>query len=187
MQEKEQILIAKCEYIDYSLLDYFEQPTITLACLNMVCSQVAHRILKTFDGEQRKMVDKLVRLNNYYNPIRLKDLKSNKVGDMVTIRGTIVRTSSVKPIVMTMVHDCTCGQEVITQLLNGKFKIPKCPRRGCKSKMLIPNRIKSKTIDYQKLKIQEKLSNDSLDSGRVPRTVECEVTADLVDLMVTIF
>ena len=184
MQEKEQLLLKQCEYIDSSILDLFEHPNTTLSLLNLVCSHVAHSILRSIDPSKRDIVEKIVRLNNYFNPLRLKDLKSNKVGEMVTVRGTIVRTSTIKPIVVKMVHDCTCGQAVTTVLQNGKFKVPKCPRRGCKSKMLVPNRSKSITIDFQKVKIQEKLSNDSIDSGRVPRTVDCEVTADLVDLMV---
>jgi DNA helicase MCM8 len=34
-------------------------------------------------------------------------------------------------------------------------------------------------VDWQRIRLQEQLS-DSFDSGRVPRTVECELTEDLV-------
>ena len=32
-------------------------------------------------------------------------------------------------------------------------------------------------------RIQEKLADDQVDSGRIPRTAECEVKDDLVDLV----
>ena len=35
-----------------------------------------------------------------------------------------------------------------------------------------------------RFRIQEKLPDNQLDSGRIPRTVECELSDDLVDLVV---
>lgn len=43
------------------------------------------------------------------------------------------------------------------------------------------NRVNQTTIDWQKIRIQEKLADDVVDSGRVPRQVECELSGDLVD------
>ncbi|KAF9977799.1 DNA replication licensing factor mcm8 [Actinomortierella ambigua] len=40
------------------------------------------------------------------------------------------------------------------------------------------------TVDWQTIRIQEKLPDDKLDAGRVPRTIECEVTQELVDKVV---
>jgi DNA helicase MCM8 len=62
----------------------------------------------------------------------------------------------------------------------------KCPGYGCKSKQFIPQRgdkYDTRTVDWQKIRLQEKLSDEKTETGRVPRTVECEVTNDLVDLL----
>ncbi|KAF9100774.1 DNA replication licensing factor mcm8 [Mortierella sp. GBA35] len=42
----------------------------------------------------------------------------------------------------------------------------------------------TETIDWQTIRLQEKLPDDRMDSGRVPRTIECEVTNDLVDRVI---
>lgn len=39
----------------------------------------------------------------------------------------------------------------------------------------------TETIDWQTIKVQEIMDDDQRESGRIPRTVECELTADLVD------
>ncbi|KAF9162887.1 DNA replication licensing factor mcm8 [Actinomortierella ambigua] len=42
----------------------------------------------------------------------------------------------------------------------------------------------TETVDWQSIRIQQKLPDDKLDAGRVPRTIECEVTKELVDKVV---
>jgi DNA helicase MCM8 len=39
-------------------------------------------------------------------------------------------------------------------------------------------------MDWQRIRIQEQLVDEKGAGGRVPRTVECELTEDLVDLCV---
>jgi DNA helicase MCM8 len=39
----------------------------------------------------------------------------------------------------------------------------------------------TKTVDWQRVRIQEKLTDDQVDSGRVPRSMDCELSEDLVD------
>jgi DNA helicase MCM8 len=43
-----------------------------------------------------------------------------------------------------------------------------------------PKRDTAVTVDWQRIRLQEHLADDA-ESGRVPRTVECELTEDLVD------
>ena len=39
----------------------------------------------------------------------------------------------------------------------------------------------TETIDWQTIKVQEVAGDDQREAGRIPRAIECELTADLVD------
>ncbi|KAJ3083726.1 DNA replication licensing factor mcm8, partial [Quaeritorhiza haematococci] len=110
-----------------------------------------------------------------------------KPGKFISLRGTIVRVSSVKPIVSQMSFQCTtCNTSQTLIFTDGKYKQPtRCTTYGCKGKAFLPERgsavSTTRTVDWQRIRIQEKLADDQVDSGRIPRTVECEVTDDLVD------
>jgi DNA helicase MCM8 len=53
----------------------------------------------------------------------------------------------------------------------------------CRSHSFTPLRDSAKSLDWQKIKIQE-LEAEHNDPGRIPRTIECELTQDLVDSVV---
>ncbi|KAJ3299798.1 DNA replication licensing factor mcm8 [Borealophlyctis nickersoniae] len=100
------------------------QPANLLACMAVAADEASLRTANANDVDSRIVV----RLTHYDDATPLKDLKANLMGKFISVRGTVVRVSSVKPI--------------------------------------------------------EKLADKQLDSGRVPRTVECELTEDLVDVAV---
>jgi len=85
---------------------------------------------------------------------------------------------------------CASCQAIQTiKFINGKYRVPtKCVIAGCKSKMFNPERgVKrgdTSTIDMQKIRIQESLSDDQFDSERIPRIIECEVVQDLIDYVI---
>ncbi|KAJ1971617.1 hypothetical protein H4R34_005681, partial [Dimargaris verticillata] len=127
-----------------------------------------------------------IRLHHYEPITPLKHLKSNLVGKLICVRGTVVRTSLVKPILTQISFVCTsCHRRQTLKTTDGKYIRPiKCPTSGCKSRDFSPERGvegDTHTIDWQRIRIQEKIADDRWDSGRVPRTVECELTHDLVD------
>lgn len=74
---------------------------------------------------------------------------------------------------------------------DGKYKQPqKCITPNCRSKIFQPDRSSARTVDWQRIRfiylcfqsqcrLQEQL--DKKDPGRVPRTVEIDLTEDLVD------
>ncbi|KAJ3411838.1 DNA replication licensing factor mcm8 [Chytridiales sp. JEL 0842] len=131
---------------------------------------------------------KIVRLVRYDILTPLKELKANLMGHFLSVRGTVVRVSSIKPIVTKMLFTCNnCGAGLTLAMQDGKFKAPaRCSEDGCKGKAFTPARganASTTTVDWQKIRLQEKLADDQVDSGRIPRTVECELTDDLVDLI----
>ncbi|KAG6550803.1 hypothetical protein Mapa_007707 [Marchantia paleacea] len=55
---------------------------------------------------------------------------------------------------------------------------------GCKSRNFNPERENARTVDFQKIRLQEILNSTGHEEGRIPRTVDCELTEDLVDACV---
>ena len=51
----------------------------------------------------------------------------------------------------------------------------------CKGRSLLPDRSAAVTTDWQKVRLQEIVTDESREEGRMPRTIECELTDDLVD------
>lgn len=67
---------------------------------------------------------------------------------------------------------------------DGLYDTPtSCPESGCRGRTFQPDRDRVVTVDWQKLKLQE-FGDDSAEPGRIPRTIEVEVTEDLVDVVV---
>ena len=122
-----------------------------------------------------------VRFVNYEPVTPMKFLKSNCIGKFVSVRGTVIRVSTIKPILLSMNFLCAkCGGEKNVTMSDGKFD---CPGSCfvCKNKSMIPDRNSAITTDWQKVRLQEIVTDESREDGRMPRTIECELTDDLVD------
>ncbi|CAM8916912.1 unnamed protein product [Rhodiola kirilowii] len=120
-----------------------------------------------------------IRLHNYpESVISLKNLKAASI-----VRGTVVKVSTVKPLVLQMPFECAkCSCKTIRNFPDGKFSPPtSCGMQGCKSRTFNPLRSAAQCIDFQKIRVQEIQRSENHEEGRVPRTVECELTEDLVD------
>ncbi|CAD6333579.1 unnamed protein product [Miscanthus lutarioriparius] len=94
-----------------------------------------------------------------------------------------LKVSPVKALVQQLEFRCMkCGKEIPRMFCDGKFSPPmSCIIQGCKSRSFIPDRSSAQLVDFQKIRIQELASADNHEEGQVPRTVECELTEDLVD------
>ncbi|XP_038074651.1 DNA helicase MCM8-like [Patiria miniata] len=128
------------------------------------------------------------RLVNYEPVTPLKNLKANYYGKFVTVRGTVVRVSNIKPFCTKMAFQCNmCGDIQIVNLPEGKYTLPtKCLAPGCRGRSFAPKQSSplTETVDWQMIKVQEIMMDGQRESGRIPRTVECELTCDLVDCCV---
>ncbi|KTG43970.1 hypothetical protein cypCar_00015230 [Cyprinus carpio] len=125
------------------------------------------------------------RVYNYEPLTPLKSLRANLYGKFVAIRGTVVRVSNIKPLCRKLAFVCnSCGDTQSVTLPDGKYAIPtKCLQTECRGRSFTPNRSSplTLTVDWQIVKVQELMSGDQRESGRIPRTIECELTQDLVD------
>jgi DNA helicase MCM8 len=115
----------------------------------------------------------------------LKDVKSNYIDKFVAVRGSVVRVSPIRPIVARVDFVCArCGTHVRMSFPDGRWQIPKrCSNRECKSTNLVPDRRTAECVDWQRIRLQE-IITDYKDTGRIPRTIECELTEELVGSVV---
>ncbi|PUZ65608.1 hypothetical protein GQ55_3G238400 [Panicum hallii var. hallii] len=166
-----QQLQESCEFIKYELE---ESPKDVLLCMGAA----AH--LAVCSGKINKVN---IRLYNMGATIALKKLKAAFIKKLVTVRGTVLKVSTVKPLVLELEFRCMkCGKKIPRAISDGKFSPPmSCTIQGCKSRTFTPDRTSAKLMDFQKIRIQELASADDHEEGRVPRTIECELTEDLVD------
>ncbi|KAK3016647.1 hypothetical protein RJ639_006742, partial [Escallonia herrerae] len=171
--------VCDTEYF-YTILE--EKPKEALLCM----SAAVHKVLFTkWEYSMLEDCDKInIRLYNYpESMIALKNLKAAYIDRLVSVRGTVVKVSTVRPLVVQMSFACTkCGTNVTRDFPDGKFSPPPvCVIHGCKSRSFNPVRSTARPIDFQKIRLQELLKSEHHEEGRVPRTVECELIEDLVD------
>ncbi|WAR02957.1 MCM8-like protein [Mya arenaria] len=125
------------------------------------------------------------RIFNYGNPVPLKNLKANYYGKFVSVKGTVVRVSNIKPLCTVMAFQCnTCSETQTMNLPDGKYTVPtSCAGANCRARQFQPLRSSNltETIDWQTIRLQEIMGDDQKEAGRIPRTVDCELTHDLVD------
>lgn len=169
----------------------YEQPHIMLPCMGIAISEVAKKY-RTHSGwnDPLKVYPPIrPRIVNLHERTCLMDLKVNLVGRLISIAGTIVKVGNVRPFVERMSFICeSCGHSFTIALEDGKADMPsKCGAGGCRSKKFTADQSTTSetvTIDWQKVRLQEQLCDDQLDSGRAPRTLDCELMRDLVDSVV---
>ena len=82
------------------------------------------------------------RITNHEPMTPIKDLKTSLYGKLVTLRGTVVRVSNIKPVCTWLAFECSQCQGVQSVYQPyGKYLEPnKCPGPGCKSRRFNPIR-----------------------------------------------
>ncbi|XP_010464617.1 PREDICTED: probable DNA helicase MCM8 [Camelina sativa] len=172
----------KISDIENFFLNLEDNPKGVIPCMNAAVHKVLLGQWETNEFEKDMKIN--VRLHNYpESSISLKNLRAAYIGKLVTVHGTVVKVSTVKPLVTQMAFDCAkCKTSITREFTDGKFSPPlKCDAHGCKSKTFTPIRSSAQTIDFQKIRVQELQKPEDHEEGRLPRTVECELTEDLVD------
>ena len=82
----------------------------------------------------------------------MRALKSQIIGRFITVRGTVVRVSGVRPIVRRMDFECArCGDIASVAFSDGKFNAPgKCGQ--CKAKTMVAKRTDAESEDWQNVR-----------------------------------
>ncbi|XP_021048955.1 DNA helicase MCM8 [Mus pahari] len=175
-----------------------DAPEKTLACMGLAIHQVLTKDLERHaaelqaqeglsnSGETMVNVPHIyARVYNYEPLTHLKNIRATCYGKYISIRGTVVRVSNIKPLCINMAFQCAaCGEIQSFPLPDGKYSLPtKCPVPACRGRSFAPLRSSplTVTLDWQLIKIQELMSDAQREAGRIPRTIECELVHDLVD------
>ncbi|KAG0214587.1 DNA replication licensing factor mcm8 [Mortierella sp. NVP41] len=178
-------LVQECN-IQELMEHVVHRPTAVMGCISLAAIQAFFGDEAAKETRQKRFT---VRLGNFDRITNGKELKANLIGKLICVRGTVVRTSGVRPLATKMSFTCNTCQRVQTlEFPDARYIQPtKCPEAGCRSRQFTPQRgvgYDTETVDWQTIRLQEKLPDDRMDSGRVPRTIECEVTNDLVDRVI---
>ncbi|XP_066995008.2 DNA helicase MCM8 isoform X2 [Anabrus simplex] len=177
-------------------VDLSENAEHSLCCLGLAMHQVVVSEIKSklkarvVEDNQQDLPAVTVpiiraRIMNYEPIIQLKNIKTNYYGKLVSVRGTIMRVGNIKLLCTWMAFECnTChGMQCVKQP-EGIFTEPtKCTTDGCKARSFSPllSSPYTQTINWRSVRLQELVADDQREGGRVPRTVECEITEDLLD------
>ncbi|XP_037638413.1 DNA helicase MCM8, partial [Sebastes umbrosus] len=173
-----------------------EQPEVMLNCLGVAIHQVLTVDLEKQVAELQEEelpVDTPIiniphisaRLYNYEPLTALRTLRASVFGRLVCVRGTVVRVSNIRPLCTRMAFRCLgCSHTQSLPLQYGKYATPtKCSKPDCRSRSFAPSRSSplTHTVDWQIIKVQELMGGEQRETGRIPRSVECHLTADLCD------
>uniref|UniRef100_A0A3B4YJG5 DNA helicase MCM8 n=1 Tax=Seriola lalandi dorsalis TaxID=1841481 RepID=A0A3B4YJG5_SERLL len=173
-----------------------EQPELILNCLGVAIHQVLTIDLEKqaaeLQGEELPVNTPIIniphisaRLYNYEPLTPLRTLRASVFGRLVCVKGTVVRVSNIRPFCTRMAFRCLgCSHTQSLPLQHGKYATPtKCIQPDCRSRSFTPSRSSplTHTVDWQIIKVQELMSGEQRETGRIPRTVECQLTSDLCD------
>jgi len=118
----------------------------------------------------------------------MENLKSNLIGKLITITGSVLRVSTINVLVRSMEFVCLdCRTRTRIHFVNGKYKpMIVCNKSECQSKDIIADRASSHKSFFQRVRLQE-IDNElkAVTAGKMPKTVECELRDDLVDKCVS--
>ncbi|KAI5363227.1 putative mini-chromosome maintenance protein [Septoria linicola] len=136
------------------------------------------------DKTPNQQTDKIFTLAFYNLPLvsRVRQLRTEQIGKLVSISGTVTRTSEVRPELHLATFICeVCNSLVpdVEQIF--KYSEPtQCPNATCGNRQGWRLDIRQSTfIDWQKVKIQE--NSSEIPTGSMPRTMEVILRGEMVD------
>lgn len=152
------------------------------------------RTLNNIDIEGKYPPDLIRRAEIYFKPptldaVLIREVKSEKIGKLVTIRGIVTRTTDVKPKITIATYTCDqCGCESFQPIRGFSDFTPlfECTSSVCKSNKAL-GRITmqtrgSKFVKSQEIKLQE--HSDQVPTGHIPRTVTIMASGELTRLCI---
>ncbi|XP_051935358.1 DNA helicase MCM8-like [Hippocampus zosterae] len=173
-----------------------DQPEMIFNCLGVAIHQVLTVDLEKqaaeLPGDELPVTAPIIsiprisaRLYNYEPLTPLRTLRASVFGCLVCVRGTVVRVSNIRPRCTRLAFQClSCSSTLSLPLHHGKYATPdKCTQLDCRSRAFSARRSSplTHTVDWQIIKVQELVCGEQREAGRIPRTVECHLTADLCD------
>lgn len=124
------------------------------------------------------------RIRNHMPIVNVKSLKVNGFGQFVSVRGTIIRSSSSQILCYWLVFRCpNCNGEQVVRQPDGIYIAPtSCINKHCKTRSNFRQILESpytQTVAFQTIRLQD--SKKEMDPENIPRNIEIELIEDLVD------
>lgn len=115
--------------------------------------------------------------------LAVRQIRSEHVGGLVSVRGIITRVSEVKPLLQVGTYTCEqCGYEVYQEITGQVFlPLPECPSEECrrnnrKGQLFLQSR-GSRFLKFQEARIQE--LTDQVPMGHIPRSMAVHLIGDM--------
>ncbi|KAI0897145.1 MCM-domain-containing protein [Annulohypoxylon nitens] len=131
-----------------------------------------------------QQTDKLFAIAFYNLPLvsRVRALRAKNIGQLLSISGTVTRTSEVRPELSLATFLCENCRSVIPNVEQTfRYTEPtQCPNAECGNRLAWQLDIRQSTfIDWQKVRIQE--NSSEIPTGSMPRTMDVILRGEMVD------
>lgn len=131
-----------------------------------------------------QQTDKLFTLAFYNLPLtsRVRHLRTVNIGQLLSISGTVTRTSEVRPELSLATFTCeACRSTVLNVEQTFRYTEPtQCPNAACGNRQGWRLDIGQSTfVDWQKVRVQE--NSSEIPTGSMPRTIDVILRGEIVD------
>ncbi|KAI1188064.1 MCM2/3/5 family-domain-containing protein [Nemania serpens] len=131
-----------------------------------------------------QQTDKLFAIAFYNLPLvsRIRSLRAKNIGQLLSISGTVTRTSEVRPELSLATFTCeACRAPVHNVEQTFRYTEPtQCPNSECGNRLAWQLDIRQSTfVDWQKVRIQE--NSSEIPTGSMPRTMDVIFRGEIVD------
>lgn len=167
---------------------YFREHRQPTTSSNLTTSAASHAGSSTQTGSRRnnehQQTDKLFSVAFYNLPLvtRVRALRSSNIGQLLSISGTVTRTSEVRPELSLATFVCEACRGVVTNVEQTfRYTEPtQCPNELCQNRMAWQLDIRQSTfVDWQKVRVQE--NSSEIPTGSMPRTMDVIMRGEIVD------
>lgn len=136
------------------------------------------------DKTPNQQTDKIFTLAFYNLPLvsRVRQLRTESIGKLLSISGTVTRTSEVRPELSLATFICEVCNAVVPNVEQiFRYSEPtQCPNLTCGNRQAWRLDIRQSTfIDWQKVRIQE--NSSEIPTGSMPRTMDVILRGEMVD------
>ncbi|KAI0019491.1 MCM-domain-containing protein [Xylariomycetidae sp. FL0641] len=131
-----------------------------------------------------QQTDKLFAIAFYNLPFvsRVRSLRAKNIGQLLSISGTVTRTSEVRPELSLATFACEVCRAVVPNVEQTfRYTEPtQCPNTECGNRLAWRLDIRQSTfVDWQKVRIQE--NSSEIPTGSMPRTMDVILRGEIVD------
>lgn len=131
-----------------------------------------------------QQTDKLFSIAFYNLPLvsRVRAMRARNIGQLLSISGTVTRTSEVRPELALATFICEACHNVVPEVEQTfRYTEPtQCPNATCQNRVAWRLDIRQSTfVDWQKVRLQE--NSSEIPTGSMPRTMDVILRGEIVD------